>query len=69
MKVRDVFLSIGTGGGKGLCYQVFPPVRLKWEQTNIIIVTPLISTLKEQTEQLNSPNLRSTYTYLQEKTK
>jgi superfamily II DNA helicase RecQ len=60
---RDVYLSRKTGGGKSLCYQAFP---ISWSEKhegpcNVLVITPLISIMKEQCEYLTSVGLTATY--------
>ncbi|XP_048763913.1 probable ATP-dependent DNA helicase RecS [Ostrea edulis] len=60
---RDVYLSMKTGGGKSLCYQAFP---LLWTEKhrnpcNVLVITPLISIMKEQCESLMSLGFTATY--------
>ena len=72
---RDVFLACQTGGGKSLCYQGFP-VALKSVKDSgssenecehadngviVIVITPLISIMKEQVEILNALGFKATY--------
>jgi ATP-dependent DNA helicase RecQ len=61
---RDVFLSVKTGSGKSLCYQSFFIIWRAMNETlkcQVLVVTPLISIMKEQCEYLNSLGIRSTY--------
>lgn len=63
LKGRDSFLSVKTGGGKSICYQGFRLVwtKLNWCQCSVLIVSPLISIMKEQCEYLKSCECTSTY--------
>ncbi|XP_052678559.1 uncharacterized protein LOC128159483 [Crassostrea angulata] len=63
LKGRDSFLSVKTGGGKSICYQGF---QLMWTELNgcecsVLIVSPLLSIMKEQCEYLKSCDFTSTY--------
>jgi len=63
MEGRDVFVSVKTGAGKSMCYQAFQPV---WEESTgekciVLIVTPLVSIMREQCEHLNQLGFMATY--------
>ena len=64
LSLKDVYLSVMTGGGKSLCYQAFQPL---WtlekgdDKCNVLVVSPLISIMKEQCDFLSSFGFRSTY--------
>lgn len=56
LKGRDLFLSVKTDGGNSICYQGF---QLMWTELNgcecsVLIVSPLLSIMKEQCEYLRS---------------
>ncbi|XP_062600094.1 probable ATP-dependent DNA helicase RecS, partial [Saccostrea cucullata] len=60
---RDVYLSMKTGGGKSLCYQAF---QVLWTEKNhrpcnVLVISPLISIMKEQCEFLQSLGFTATY--------
>lgn len=54
----DAYVSIKTGGGKSLCFQAFP---LLQPNKLVLVVTPLVSIMKEQTAHLNSLGISSIY--------
>ena len=63
---RDVFVSLPTGSGKSLCYTLLPMVfdRLKQpsaDRSLVIIVSPLITLMKDQVRSLLEKNVRSAY--------
>ncbi|XP_069114820.1 ATP-dependent DNA helicase RecQ-like [Argopecten irradians] len=62
---RDVYLSVKTGGGKSLCYQAFQQL---WTEKNdgdsncaVLVISPLVSIMKEQSDFLESRGFRATY--------
>ena len=62
---KDVYLSVKTGGGKSLCFQGFP---LLWMERNkseteckVLVISPLISIMKEQSDYLKSIGFTATY--------
>ena len=59
----DVFLCVKTGGGKSLCYQAFPMLYAeKFDQTcRVLVLSPLLSIMKEQVAFLNSKGITATY--------
>ncbi|XP_062589124.1 ATP-dependent DNA helicase RecQ-like [Saccostrea cucullata] len=57
---QDVFLSIRTGGGKSLTYQAFP-MFCQAEPCQVLIISPLLSIMKEQVSYLNSLGLCADY--------
>jgi ATP-dependent DNA helicase RecQ len=70
MNGKDIFLSFRTGGGKSLCYMAFPMFCDEREDTTldtqytmpqVLIISPLISIMKEQTDFLVSKGLTATY--------
>ena len=67
LKGQDVYLSVKTGSGKSLCYQMFSTLwRLQNELENgntcqVVIVSPLISIMREQCEYLTNLGLEATY--------
>ena len=60
---RDVFVSLPTGSGKSLCYAILPKVfdilRGKSSRSIAIVVSPLISLMKDQVHSLETKGASS----------
>jgi superfamily II DNA helicase RecQ len=58
----DVFLSTKTGSGKSMSYQAIPVVgKLRGKKWLVVVVTPLVSIMKEQTQNLQSLGIKGMY--------
>lgn len=55
---QDALVVQSTGSGKSLCFQ-FPAVWLK--KTTIIVITPTISLMSDQTGSLDSRGIKATF--------
>ena len=63
---KDIFVSLPTGFGKSLCYQCLPVLfdclRGHNQPTSIIVVvTPLVASMKEQVSQLQSKQIQAVH--------
>jgi ATP-dependent DNA helicase RecQ len=56
---KDVFVGTKTGSGKSLIYECAPV--LLGEDTICVVVAPLLSIMKEQTDRLNALGFKATY--------
>ena len=61
---RDVFVSLPTGSGKSLCYsippKVFDTLKKKTSKSIVIVISPLISLMKDQLHSLQTKGVTST---------
>ena len=60
---KDVYLFVKTGGGKSLCYQAY---QVFWTEKHcktcsVLVISPLISIMKEQCDYLQSCGFTATY--------
>ena len=62
---RDVFVSLPTGSGKSLCYAILPKVfdilRGRSSRSIAIVISPLISLMKDQVHSLETKGVSSIY--------
>ena len=64
MKGTDIFLNVKTGAGKSICYQAFYPTWMKRNpdsRCTILVICPLISIMKEQSDYLSDLGFSATY--------
>ena len=58
---KDVFVSLPTGSGKSICYAVLPwlfdSLHSHQKESLIIVISPLISLMKDQVRSLQKMNL------------
>ena len=71
---KDVFVCLPTGSGKSLCYAVLPAVfdrlRQKTSPTSlVIVVSPLITLIKDQVETFMRKGLKPVYVSSDEESK
>ena len=63
LRGRDVFVSLLTGSGKTLCYAILPKVfhilQGKSSKSVAIVVSPLISLMKDQVHSLETKGVSS----------
>ena len=66
MNGRDVFVCLPTGSGKSLCYCLLPKVfdKLKpcTHSSIVVVVSPLISLMKDQVRAMMERNISAVYT-------
>ena len=60
-----MFVSLPTGSGKSLCYcllpSVFDALRVTEGRSIVVIVSPLISLMKDQVRAMKERNMRAVY--------
>ena len=66
LRGRDVFVSLPTGSGKSLCYSILPKVfdslrKRKSAHSIAIVVSPLISLMKDQLLSLEKKGINATF--------
>nr|XP_002739720.2 PREDICTED: ATP-dependent DNA helicase Q-like SIM-like [Saccoglossus kowalevskii] len=64
LKGEDVFLSTRTSSGKSLCYQAMPTIlreRQRCTEPIVLIISPLISIMREQVEMLQALGFSATF--------
>ena len=63
---RDVFVSLPTGSGKSLCYGVLPVLFDRLQRSDrraiVVVVSPLISLMKDQTNSFSARGLTTRVT-------
>ena len=65
LKGRDVFVCLPTGSGKSLCYCLLPypfdTLRHGERNSMVLVVSPLISHMKDQVRAVKEKNLSAVY--------
>ena len=62
---RDVFVCLPTGSGKSLCYCILPSVFDELSAVDgksiVVVVSPLISLMKDQVQAMKAKDIRAVY--------